>query len=222
MKKWWRKKIQDIYSNTEFRTLQSLELRKRRRLHQRALRRSGRWGRRRIRSMEPVISRRVSKLCQMLLRNTVDVDRELTLRMNCVHGFLFYSGRNTEVRDSADSSFSPQPLGGLVHSRCVGHMHGMNEWIKGHWAAVRLEWATDWKVVALASSLGYISNLFLLFLVLTSRKESASQCFQPGSERLLGPGWCFCKSLGLDVQLVDEEKRGPEVHHDWCWVFLWK
>ena len=162
---------------------------------------------------------RVSKLCRMLLRNTVDVDRELTLRMNCIHGFPCFSGRNTEVRDSAESSFSPQPLGGLVHSRCLGHMHGMAEWIKGHWAAVRPEWATDWKVVALASSLHCISNLFLLLLVLTSLKELASECFQLASERFLGPGWCFCKGLGLDVQLVDEEKRGPEGHHDCCWFF---
>lgn len=76
--------------------------------------------------MEPVISRRVSKLCQMLLRNTVDVDRELTLRMNCVHGFLFILGEILRSRDSA-AHLSHPSLGGLVHSRCVGHMHGMNE-----------------------------------------------------------------------------------------------
>ena len=36
----------------------------------------------------------------------------------------------------------------------------------------------------------------------------------PGSKRLPGPGRCFYKTLGLVVQLVDDENGGPEVHYD--------
>lgn len=144
MKKWWRKKIQDIYSNTGVWNIQSLGTEERGGGHQRALRRSGRWGRRRTKGLNPLFKECLTS--QMLLRNTVDVDRELTLRDELLMAsFLLFWEKYWGQRLCRLIFLTPAPWR-PGKNRGHTYMHGMNEWIKGHWAAVRLEWATDWKV----------------------------------------------------------------------------